>query len=91
MATDDGYMNEAHFREIEKVMLYISEARAAAESSAKTIAKDDADDHLVIALESTEQALAKLHTALMQSTFFAVPSDQDDMFKVERIRKKFAV
>ncbi len=84
-------MDEGHFREIEKVLLYISEARQCAEKSAKTLAKDGAEDHLVMALNSAEEALDKIHTALMQTTYFAVPSEQDEMFKVERIRKKFAV
>lgn len=83
--------NEAHFREVEKVLLYISEARQAAEKSAAKLAATGAETHLTISLESAEAALEKLHTTLMQSTYFAVPDDQDEMFKVARIREKFSV
>lgn len=69
-------MNEAHFSEIEKTLLYISEARIRAERAAKLIAKDGADEHLVEALEEADRELLALHRKLMQSTYFAVPEDQ---------------
>ena len=69
-------MNEAHFAEIEKALLYISEARERAERAARTIAKDGAEAHLVEALEETERELEALGRKLMQRTYFAVPDDQ---------------
>jgi hypothetical protein len=69
-------MNEAHFAEIEKTLLYISEARVRAERATKLIAKDGADAHLVEALEEADRELLALHRKLMQSTYFAVPKEQ---------------
>ena len=69
-------MNEAHFAEIEKALLYVSEARERAERPARTIAKDGAEPHLVEALGEAERELEALGRKLMQRTYFAVPDDQ---------------
>lgn len=69
-------MNEAHFAEIEKTLLYVSDARERAEKAARTIERDGAEGHLVEALEETERELMALHRKLMQSTYFAVPKEQ---------------
>ncbi len=69
-------MNEAHFAEIEKTLLYISEARIRAERAAKLIAKDGADAHLVEALREAECELERVGRLLMQQTYFAVPKEQ---------------
>lgn len=69
-------MNEAHFREIEKVLLYVSEARRKAESVAEAIARDGAQPHLVEALREAERELAQMHRRLMQGTYWAVPKQQ---------------
>jgi hypothetical protein len=65
-------MNEAHFGEIEKVLLYISDARQRAEKAAGSLAKDGAEPHLVRSLEEAERSLKELHRRLMQATYFAV-------------------
>lgn len=69
-------MNEAHFSEIEKTLLYISEARLRAERAAKLIEKDGADAHLVEALREAERELERVGRLLMQQTYFAVPEEQ---------------
>ncbi|MCY7303319.1 MAG: hypothetical protein LH654_09865 [Thermoleophilia bacterium] len=69
-------MNEAHFSEIEKTLLYISEARLRAERAAKLIGKDGADAHLVEALREAERELERVGRLLMQQTYFAVPEEQ---------------
>lgn len=68
-------MNEAHFSEIEKVLLYVSDARQRADRAAKTIAKSGAEPHLVAALEGASNSLRALHRTLMQSTYYAVVED----------------
>jgi hypothetical protein len=70
-------VNEAHFAEIEKTLLYVSEARERAERAARTIGRDKGDIHLVEALERTEAELLALHRRLMQATYFAVPESSD--------------
>jgi len=69
-------VNEAHFSEIEKTLLYISEARLRAERAAKLIEKDGADAHLVEALREAERELERVGRLLMQQTYFAVPKEQ---------------
>jgi len=66
-------VNEAHFGEVEKVLLYISEARERAARAHAALAKDGADQHLVDALRLSEETLHREHRRLMQSTFYAVP------------------
>jgi len=65
-------MNEAHFGEIEKVLLYVSEARERAERARRELTKTGAEPHLVAALQASEAALLAEHRRLMQSTFYAV-------------------
>lgn len=69
-------MNEDHFREIEKVLLYVSEARKRAATVADAIARDGAEPHLVEALTAAVQDLEDLHRRLMQGTYWAVPKQQ---------------
>ena len=69
-------MNEAHFAEIEKTLLYVSDARKRAEKAAKELKRDGADAHVVAALESAERELEALGRRPMQQTYFAVPKDQ---------------
>ncbi len=70
-------MNEAHFAEIEKALLYVSEARKRAGKASVAIAKDGAEPHLVAALDALEVELAALHRRTMQGTYFAVPAPAD--------------
>ena len=69
-------MIEAHFAEIEKTLLYISEARERAAKSAAELGKADAPAHLAAALEDAERALEALGRELFQATYFAVPDEQ---------------
>jgi hypothetical protein len=70
-------MNEAHYGEVERVLLYISEARERAEKARISLEKGGAEPHLVAALRASETQLMAEHRRLMQSTFYAVPSSQD--------------
>ena len=69
-------MHEAHFAEIEKTLLYISEARKRAEKAAKELRGTDAKGHLIAALEEAERELEAVGRRLMQQTYFAVPREQ---------------
>ena len=64
-----------HFSEDEATLLYISDARERADRPARSLGKMGAETHLVVALRSSEAALADLHRKLMQQTYFAVPVD----------------
>lgn len=71
-----GEFNEAHFAEIEKTLLYLSDARRRAEKAIKELKRDKAEPHLVTALETAERELEVVARRLMQQTYFAVPKDQ---------------
>ena len=76
-STFDAPVNdEAHFREIDVAMLYIEEARSRAETGAKALRQQDAEPHLVEALERAQADLSEAARRLRQGTFFAVPSAQ---------------
>lgn len=76
-------MNEEHFKEIEKVLLYVSEARRKAEGVADGLERDSAEAHLVAALRDAEAELAELHRKLMQGTYWAVPKQQMSLSNAE--------
>lgn len=69
-------MHEDHFREIEKVLLYVSDARRRAHDVADGLKKDQAEPHLVEAVRDAERDLGELHRRLMQGTYWAVPKEQ---------------
>jgi hypothetical protein len=69
-------VNERHFREIEVVLLHLTEARRRVEKAAGDLAKDDADPRLVEALEEAEKEIDRISLRLMQQTYFAVPKEQ---------------
>jgi len=67
---------EAHFSEIEKVLLYISEARERAGRARLALIKDGAESHLIAALEESENLLRSEHRRLLQQTFYAKPEQE---------------
>jgi hypothetical protein len=68
-------MTERQSSEVEKVLLYISDARTRARKAAESVEKDGADEHIVAALKDSEQQLAALHRQLSQGTYYAVPDE----------------
>jgi hypothetical protein len=71
-------VSEAHFAEIEKTLLYVSEARERAERAGEKLRRDAAEPHLAEALEEAERDLLAVHRRLMQATYFAVPALSDE-------------
>jgi len=71
--------SESHLAEVEKVLLYVSDARARAARARNELERSGAAEHLVSALREIEARLEEDHRRLMQSTFFAIPSDQDQL------------
>ena len=69
-------LDEKNFEEIDVAMLYIEEARRRAETAAAALRKNGAEQHLVAALEASEQELSDVARRLRQGTFFAVPKEQ---------------
>jgi hypothetical protein len=71
-----GLFNEQHFREIESVMNYVEDARRRTERAIAALERDDAEPHLVEALERTLDELSYTGKKLRQGTYFAVPDAQ---------------
>jgi hypothetical protein len=67
---------EAHHSEVEKVLLYISEAREPAKRARVVLTRDGAEHHLVAAREEREERLRQEHRRLLQTTFYAVPGQE---------------
>lgn len=65
-------MTEAHSSEVEKVLLFISDAQQRAARASERIEKDGADPETVQALRDAEAGLGELHRGLMQRTYYAV-------------------
>jgi hypothetical protein len=68
--------DEADFLEIHEVMLYVEEARRRTERAIAALRENGAEEHLVEALERSEQELRDVARRLRQGTFFAVPKAQ---------------
>ena len=71
-------VNEEHFMEIERALLNISDAKERVDRAAKGLRKDDADAHLVTALEEATAELFATYKKLMQRTYYAVPPRAED-------------
>lgn len=69
-------LDENHFAEIDVAMLYIEEARKRAERAAAALRADGAEQHLIDAVERSEEELSHVARRLRQGTFFAVPKEQ---------------
>ncbi len=65
-------MTESQSSEVEKVLLYVSDARTRAKRAADAVQKDGAEPHIVAALRETEKELDALHRKLAQGTLYAV-------------------
>lgn len=68
--------DEAEFLEIHSVMLYVEEARRRTERAIGTLRENGAEEHLIEALQRTEEELRDVARRLRQGTFFAVPKAQ---------------
>ncbi len=66
-------MTESQSSEVEKVLLYVSDARTRAKRAADTVEKDGAESHIVAALRGTGSELDALHRKLAQGTLYAIP------------------
>jgi hypothetical protein len=68
-----GVMTERQSSEVEKVLLFISDAQSRARRASELVERDGADAHIVEALREAQAELGDLHRRLMQGTYYAVP------------------
>jgi cellobiose-specific phosphotransferase system component IIA len=66
-------MNELSSSEVEKVLLFVSDARNRARKARAQLVAEGAEEHVVEAMERAESSLGEAHRDLMQGTYFAVP------------------
>jgi hypothetical protein len=74
-----GVSEEAQMAEVEKTLLYISEARQRSERAARELEQSGGEQHLIDALRNSTEALSDAHRQLMQATFFAVSKTQETL------------
>jgi len=72
----DDVNDEAEFLEIHDVMLYLEEARRRTERAIATLRESGGEEHLIEALQRSEEDLREVARRLRQGTFFAVPQAQ---------------
>ena len=72
-------MREASSTEVEKVLLFISDARDRAKKARDRLSTGETDQHVLEALDRAEQLLATTHRELMQGTYFAVPERSEQL------------
>lgn len=65
--------------EVEKVLLFISDARGRAKKARAQLAGEQADQQVLEALDQAEKTLALAHRQLMQGTYFAVPERNEQL------------
>ena len=65
-------MTEAHWSEIEKVLLYIADARARAAKAHTRLEREEAPASVREALAAVERDLGDIHRQLKQRTYFSV-------------------
>jgi hypothetical protein len=70
-------VTERHLSEIERVLLYIGDARARADRAAATLARENAPAHVVGALADSALRMKDAYRALTHGTFYAVLPEAD--------------
>lgn len=70
-------MTERQLGEIERVLLYVGDARSRADRAAAALEREDAPAHMVAALADTARRMGEAYRALSQSTYYAVTPETD--------------
>ncbi len=74
--SEEQVRDEKQYGQVDVVLLYIEDARRRAERAAGELRANGAEEHLIAAVEQTQQELSETAKLLIQSTFFAVPEAQ---------------
>lgn len=72
-------MDEAASSEVEKVLLFISDARDRTARALKKLNADEADEATLRALAQAERDLSRIHRELMQGAYFTVPAASEQL------------
>jgi hypothetical protein len=71
-------VTERDLSEIERVLLYVGDARRRAARAALALERTGAPSHAVAALRDTQARMADAYRALTQRAYYGVPSDRRD-------------
>lgn len=66
-------MTEAQSGEVERLLLYISDARDRAARAVVAVERAGGEGHIVQALRDSQHELEAMHRRLSQRTFYALP------------------
>ena len=66
-------MTEDNSREVERALLFISDAQERARRASQRIEKDGTDPDTAAALGKAQEELGEVHRRLMQGTYYAIP------------------
>ncbi|MEX2211615.1 MAG: hypothetical protein WD689_07615 [Gaiellaceae bacterium] len=69
-------MQSAHLEELDRVLLYMSEACQRAAQVAQTLEREGADPDLLEAVEDAERDLSSAYLRLMRRAYFGIPTGQ---------------
>ena len=70
-------MTERQLGEVERVLLYVGDARARADRAATDLAREDAPDHIIEALADTARRMSDAYRALAQGTYYAAVAEAE--------------
>jgi len=70
-------VTERQLGEIERVLLYVGDARSRADRAAAALEREDAPAHMVAALADTARRMGEAYRALSQRTYYAVAPETD--------------
>lgn len=68
--------DEKHFRKVEGAMLHVEDAARRLSEAAAELKKEDAEPHLVAALETAAGAVRADHARLMKSVYWRAPAGE---------------
>lgn len=69
-------MSETDAREVEKVLLYIADARDRARAAAERLDRDGTEQYMIDALRDSVGELSDCHRRLSQRTYYAAPTSE---------------
>lgn len=83
MTQSDQLREEAHFRQVERALLYADDAARKIKEIAASLENEDASAHLVAALETAADAVRADHRRLIKSVYFRAPASGQEQLATD--------
>jgi hypothetical protein len=81
---------EAHFRQVERALLYADDAARKVGEIAATLKKDGAAPHLTAALETAASSIRADHKRLLKSVYFRAPGHSQEQLSANDGEERLA-